>query len=226
MLYKLRDKYVFTVGWGLRLYNIIFEAIDSVCTTCNAADEVTNTCTNTGSALGPSCSYVRNPTELCPGAATGSFIKFDTTPDTMRDDHSHVIIENCVFKDYLYEMKSFIEMNPFGGHVDIVDSDFTHFSFCGSLITNDDYYVYERTGLDKTDWVENWVDRSNNLQHDLFDEYVYAGWGGMSWGECSTGTGDSNDLCFDLKVSGSTFSYFGAHKSEIDGPLYVDPALH
>jgi len=226
VLYKLRDKYVFEVGWGLRLYNIIFQAIDSVCTTCNTANEVTNTCTNSGSALGASCAYVRNPTEICPGGETGSFIRFHVTSDTYRNNYQHVWIDNCEFHDYLYEMKSFIELNPFGAHISIKNSDFSQFSFCGSLITNDAYYVQRRTDLATSNIENNWHRRSNNYQADLFEEHVYDGWSGMNWGGCNKGSTHTSDLCFDLYVEGSTFTYFGAHKDSLDGPLWVDPDLN
>jgi len=76
VLYKLRDKHVFKIGWAMEFYDIIFDAVDSVCDSCTDPKETTNTCSNTGSSLGGGCSYKRDPTELCPGAATGSFFEF------------------------------------------------------------------------------------------------------------------------------------------------------
>jgi len=226
VLYKLRDKYVFKVGKQLRLYDIIFDAIDSVCDSCTNALSTTNTCSNSGTSLAATCSYQREPTEFCPGGATGTFIEFDATSDTMLDDYQVLYIENCEFKNFLYEMNSFIELNPFGAHIDIIDSTFSQFSFCGSFISNRDYYIYENTDLDQTDWEENWQYRATNYQAELFEDYKYAGWSGMSWSGCSTSTSVTTDLCFDLYVSGSTFSEFGKHKSQIDGPLWVDPDLN
>lgn len=144
----------------------------------------------------------------------------------MLDDAQVLHIENCEFKNFLYEMNSFIELNPFGAHINIVDSTFSQFSFCGSFISNRDYYIYERTDLAENIWAQNWQARNTNYQKHLFEEYIYAGWGGLGWGGCSTSPTDTTGLCFSLNVERSTFSDFGAHKSQIDGPLWVDKDLH
>jgi hypothetical protein len=66
----------------------------------------------------------------------------------------------------LYEINSLIELNDWGGIVDINNSEFTGFSSCGSIIRN--FYKY----LDKNYYDKAW----HSISTSIFSEYNYRNW--------------------------------------------------
>lgn len=95
--YRLADKYVFKVGGGLTVRNVIFDAIDSMDDDGQDPTDGDNECTLGASSLGATCDYVRNPTDYCPGGMySGSFFEFDVTPATVDSaDAPTLTIEDC-----------------------------------------------------------------------------------------------------------------------------------
>lgn len=158
---------------------------------------------------------------------SGSFIEFDLTEDTLLDDHQELVIDNCEFKNFYYEMNSFIQLNEWGGHITITNSKFLQMSFCGSFISNREMYYYERTDLDDNVDTELYQQNANNYQKELFANYKYQGISTLDPfnGNCNTGASDTTNMCFGLSITGSTFEDFGKHKDPVTGPYYVDAAL-
>ena len=66
-----------------------------------------------------------------------SFIEFDIHSQTRligANTPPTLTIENCEFKNFIYEFSSFIELNEFGGHVSITNTKFSNFNNCGSVL--------------------------------------------------------------------------------------------
>lgn len=136
VLYRLGDNFVFKVGGGLTMNNLVFNAIDSQDDDNYDATDDGTTCSLGSITINPNCPYKRNPTEYCQGGMyTGSFFEFDVTSDTVSREKAPILsINGGSFSNFLYEMDSFIAMNKYGGHIEIVDTVFDEFNFCGSFI--------------------------------------------------------------------------------------------
>jgi len=223
---------VFKVGGGLTIENVLFDAIDSMDNDGQDPADSSNECFTTGtgstSTLGSSCPYVRNPTDYCPGGMySGSFFEFDLTTASSSVDPPTLTITDCSFSSFLYEMNSFIALNPFGGHIEITGTTFTDFNFCGSLIRyKDQDAIFENEAYyDETDYLENYMRRQSNYQAYLFETFKYDGL--TAYTGCSTATTDTTNLCFSLTIDDCIFQDFGSHKGAetFDFPMLVDPDL-
>ena len=47
-----------------------------------------------------------------------------------------LIVQDCEFHYFLYEMNSFVSFTKFGGELRITDSLFSHISSCGAVVKN------------------------------------------------------------------------------------------
>ncbi|CDW87963.1 UNKNOWN [Stylonychia lemnae] len=173
--YKLRDKYHFNVGGGLTIRNIEFDAIDSI------LDEREG---NIDSTLIGSNDYscLQNPIKKC--QVQTIFLK--------------TIQQKVIFRNFIYSMRSLIELNEFGGHVEVINTQFININTCGSLIGHkkidlseiEQYgYATSNSYLNQIYMTQKSLFQSNNLDSNSFQPFA---------GACS------ND-CHSIKIGYSTF---------------------
>ncbi len=152
--------------------------------------------------------------ELCMIAQGTSFFKFDIGEQTTLTSPPTLILRNCQFKNFLMEFNSFIETNPFGGHIYIVSTTFDRFSSCGAIVRNFKKVLkYDKRVVPETSY-SNYFSRMNRIQYDQYKtESTFSTSFDPFEMSCSTDIKDSS-TCFSLSVSQSTFKNFGFKTKE------------
>eukprot|EP00347_Sterkiella_histriomuscorum_P007237 403349735 len=148
--YKLRDKWTFDIGAQFTLKNIVFDAIDSIILPSNEiakqfeclSDGSSNCCqiSETNGLIEPqdTCYFVQQPTDNCQIGKSdgGSMFKFQKYTQSNLNISPTLTLENVVFKNFMYEFNSFIDLDDVGGHIILKNTSFINFNTCGAIIRN------------------------------------------------------------------------------------------
>eukprot|EP00347_Sterkiella_histriomuscorum_P003595 403363685 len=223
--YKLKDKWTFNVGGGLEINNVQFDAIDSILQSgsdtnnylkqelagCSYSDRIFDTTSN------DDCNIKFPLTEECVVPKGASFFKFDLTNETSLTSPATLKLNNVGFKHFFYEFNSFIDLNDYGGYVEMSSVSFQYFESCGALLRNKKYR-WSMT-QSSTDYSNNdtYAYVNNFMQYNLYTNFydVVSNPFAMS---CTL-----TQSCFSVKISSSTFQNFNKQKQDSTTPLLVDP---
>ncbi|CDW71358.1 UNKNOWN [Stylonychia lemnae] len=224
---KIRDRLNIKVGQGLTITNVIIDSLDSIVDTsetasclsdildCCQIDSLTNLIKD--KIIGNSICQPANQrlTEECNIASGGYFIKFDISSNTVLNSPPTLIINNCEFKNFIFNFNSLIETNPNGGHINITNSIFDRFTSCGAIIRNfrREYVPYyeDADQLYRNHWY-----RQNNIVADIYERIYFE--------ENNLGTYCTSN-CESLIINSTTFSNFGRDFTKIDTIVDINPAL-
>ena len=73
------------------------------------------------------------------------------------------------FKNFLFDFNSLIELNDYGGFINIESSTFTNINSCGAIIRNK-RVLLQRTDISMTTYSTNYMNRLNNYQYELLSQ--------------------------------------------------------
>lgn len=117
-----------------------------------------------------------------------------------------LIFQNSKFWNFNYDYNSWIELNPFGGYIEINTGDFDTFSSCGALIRNKRYTNYTKR-YPYDNYEDVYADRANNYAGYL-NSFLYGYPSGFNPFSCSY-YGGSSIPCFSITIESSNFYRFG-----------------
>ena len=121
----------------------------------------------------------------------------------------------------MYEFSGFIEMNGYGGYVEMYDTVFKNINTCGSIIRNKKKYIYN-INIARTGHVVAYNERATNYPGKLIqDNYDEESVNPYATSTCDTIVG-STKPCFSIKIQGCSFLNFGQQKTAINYPILVD----
>ena len=123
-------------------------------------------------------------------------------------------LQDCEFKNFLYEFDSFITFSRKGGHIQIKDTTFTRFSNCGSIVKNH-RTIYSSDLSSSTDVLSHVENDLNNQvwTQQLFPSQFY----NPSCQDTST--------CYSIQITGSQFTQFNFLKPKLTTLSLVAPTL-
>ena len=76
---------------------------------------------------------------------------------------------NCVFKNFIYDFNTFIELNSWGGTVSISSTTFDRMSNCGSILRNYKSFLGNTTFNNAYNWYYN-QGQDNNVEYTSLEE--------------------------------------------------------
>ncbi|CDW84063.1 UNKNOWN [Stylonychia lemnae] len=239
--YKLRDQFKFMVGAGLVINNIAFDAIDSILDQrqglnlslindeeyiClndpfqNCCKVVYNSATNIATIDGKSfCQFKYPPNDECQLPIGTSFIQFDISSQTLLQSPQTLQLNNVEFNNFIYDFNTLIELNDFGGFIEMNSVLINNISSCGAIIRNKRFdQIYENL-LQKNGFLS--LDLLHSIQFEqsqLPEENIF-----------STFCGDSNSQleqrCFGIMISGTIVNNYNKLSNFSKVPLWVNEKL-
>ncbi|CDW87527.1 UNKNOWN [Stylonychia lemnae] len=133
------------------------------------------------------------------------------------------LIQNVIFKNFIYEYNSLIGLNEYGGHVKIMNVTFDNMNSCGAIVRNK--FAYVSPDIEITDFQTAYKSRSSTQQSKSFAEY-FSGITNLNIydGNCSRAKASwSENPCFSILIQDSIFTNFGKMKVTSTYPISVDP---
>eukprot|EP00347_Sterkiella_histriomuscorum_P024148 403332142 len=231
VLYKLRDKWNFKVGRNLIINYVTFDASDSIITpdtdTNSCLQDPDNNCCDVNyitQSITPSdlCYFRERPTEECVTVTSGGgLFVFDSHPQMILTAPPTLTLNFCVFKNFMYEFNSFIELNDIGGFVSITGSVFSNFNTCGSIIRNKKA-IFQRNDLTQNTYPNVYQTRVNNYQGQLLTQQQTEQAAVNPYSSCSL-TSVTSTQCFDISIFNSKFEYFNVFKENRTDAVWVNP---
>ncbi|CDW74791.1 UNKNOWN [Stylonychia lemnae] len=243
--YKLRDSFHFLVGGSLTMINLQFDAIDSTIDLAldysngvYCTQEFQNCCSvdQYGDLKGgQSCTFMKRPqltinnlisltsTEECYGAFGTNFFEFEMQNRSMLAQPSTLILQNVIFKNFIYEYNSFIELSSLGGHVILKNVIFDNMNSCGAIIRNKKAQLNKT--MTPTDFKTVYEYRSNNYEYTLHAEYLDSISSLTLFNANCTISKDTWNAnpCYSIQIEDSSFTNFGKMKDVLTYPSKVDP---
>eukprot|EP00347_Sterkiella_histriomuscorum_P008702 403344080 len=229
--YKMKDDWTFKVGRSLTVNNIIFDAIDSIITpktdTTGCLSQGPNCCSidlvNWQIVPQDVCYFREKPTEECVAVTSGGgLFTFEQHPLMILTSTPTLTLNNCVFKNFMYEFNSFIDMNDLGGEVKIQNTVFSHFNTCGAIVRNKKA-IFSRTDLPLNSFPNVYQTRVNNYQGQLYQTSLNELGSFNPYTSCSKDLSISTNTCFGVNINGSRFEHFGSFKEATSAPVWVNP---
>eukprot|EP00347_Sterkiella_histriomuscorum_P002765 403366887 len=106
----------------------------------------------------------------CQIAQGTSFIEFDLNEHMVLSSSPTLILDNVEFRNFYYDFNSLIELNSYGGNVEITNSVFQSFSQCGSIIRNYKKILsYDSYSTSSANEVQSYQYRNNLLQNQIYN---------------------------------------------------------
>eukprot|EP00347_Sterkiella_histriomuscorum_P009503 403340963 len=226
--YKMRDNWTFLVGRSLTINNLIFDAIDSIITPktdqTNCLRQGPNCCSvdpDTNLLMPPEVCYFREkPTEECVTVTSGgALFTFEQHPLMALTTPANLTLNNCIFRNFMYEFNSLIELNDLGGYVQISKTQFQNINTCGAIIRNKKV-IYRRDDLTQNSFPNVYETRVNNYQSQLKQASISDLGSFNPYVTCST---SFTSPCFQINIWFSTFENFGSQKDSRSAPVWVNP---
>eukprot|EP00347_Sterkiella_histriomuscorum_P009818 403339769 len=201
VLYKQRDTFTFKIGPSLTIKNLIFDAIDS------------------------SVDLELDLTDHCLIPFGGSFIQFDINENSMITQPQVLQLENVTFKNFIYEFNSFIELNDYGGYVNMKNVEFENINSCGSIIRNKKPLSLNKTYENaQIEIVQLFQQRLNNLQYEINQKHeLQLGSFNPFTGVCSDDKTLNLPPCFQLIIDKMTVTRMESMKDPSSDVIAVDP---
>ena len=126
-------------------------------------------------------------------------------------------MQNVKFQNFFYEFNSFIELNDFGGHISMIDTQFENIETCGSIIRNKKVRYEFTNSADFSTWSvsDHYQYRNNYLQHYLYSQ-VYDNVNNP-YTDCVT-----TQTCFSIQIESSTFTNINYQRTGSEYPHQVN----
>ena len=130
-----------------------------------------------------------------------------------------------MFTTFFYNYGGFIELNEYGGYVNITNVTVSDLNGCGSFIRNK-RGIFRRY-ITVNSYPTSYTERNNNLQNELYNYLKNKASGITPYSGCvpNTETVPGLPLCFSLNIVNSSFTRVGyalvpnSHHSQVDPSL-------
>ncbi|CDW85618.1 UNKNOWN [Stylonychia lemnae] len=203
VLYKMRDQFKFLVGGGLEIRNIAFNAFDSIFDPRQGFD----------------LSLLENQDYQC---LKDHFLR--CCRKTLDQSTGYTTVTGQSFCQqyvpiFMYDFNTLIELNDFGGYIEISRSLFDNMNSCGAIIRNKRFdQVYDKL-----------IKNSDFLNYDLIQSIEYEKSKLPQQTPFDKVCGNSSQFiykkCFEIVLSNSYVQYSNKLSNFSEFPLWVNPFL-